>query len=281
MIFGFNDLLLAVEMIPKQSPYMMHFAVLFTVITILVTLINRFVQSINVVEHYNHELQHEIRRKTNDIEHSYQQVEQLTRKYTVAEERQRIMRDIHDGIGGQLVATLVSMEAGPVDQDQLKSNLKAALQDLRMVIDSLDYEAEDLPTLLGMLRMRLSDQLSHASLKLHWQVDDLPRLDNFGPANILNTMRIIQEAITNAIKHSGASNLTISTSQFIENGQHSVAVEVIDDGLGISADSPAQGRGLLNMQKRADLIGGKLTIKSSGGTKVRLELPLTSRLNGP
>ncbi|MGB1310374.1 MAG: 7TM diverse intracellular signaling domain-containing protein, partial [Leucothrix sp.] len=48
MIFGTNDLLLAVEHIPKQSPYMMHFAVLFTVLTIIITLINRFIQSINV-----------------------------------------------------------------------------------------------------------------------------------------------------------------------------------------------------------------------------------------
>lgn len=282
MVFGMNDLFLAIEVIPKQSPYMMHFAVLFTVITILVTLINRFVQSINVVEHYNQELQHEIRRKTDDMEHSYQQVQQLMRKYTVAEERQRIMRDIHDGIGGQLVATLVSMDAGPVDQQQLKSNLKLALQDLRMVIDSLDYEAEDLATLLGMLRMRLSNQLSNASLKLHWQVDDLPRINNFGPANVLNTMRIIQEAITNAIKHSGAKNLTISTHEPSENdGNQFARIEVADDGMGMSKEMRHQGRGLLNMQKRADLIGAKLSILDNAGTTIRLELPIDKQSNTP
>ena len=275
MIFGVNDLLLAIDIIPKQSPYLMHFAVLFTVVTIIVTLINRFVQSINVVEHYNQELQHEVRRKTDDMEHSYQQVQRLMRKYTVAEERQRLMRDIHDGIGGQLVAILVSMESGPVNKDQLKSNLKAALQDLRMVIDSLDDEAEDLPTLLGMLRMRLSGQFSNANLKLHWQVDDLPRIDNFGPANVLNTMRIIQEAITNVIKHSGANNLTISTSEFTgDDQQHYARIEVADDGKGMNPALPHEGRGLLNMKKRADLIGGRLTIESERGTKIRLELPI-------
>ena len=282
MIFGINDLLLAIDIIPKQSPYMMHFAVLFTVITIIITLISRFVQSINVVEHYNQELQHEIRRQTDDMEHSYQQVQQLMRKYTVAEERQRIMRDIHDGIGGQLVATLVSMESGPVNQEKLKLDLKAALQDLRMVIDSLDYEAEDLPTLLGMLRMRLSDQLSNASLKLRWRVDDLPRIDNFGPANVLNTMRIIQEAITNAIKHSGANNLTISTSEFSdENQQLYACIEVIDDGCGIAMVDRKDGRGLLNMQKRADLIGAKLTVVKDLGTRIKLEIPINKQPDTP
>jgi len=275
MIFGMNDLFLALGYIPKQSPYMMHFAVLFTVITIIVILINRFVQSMNVVEHYNQELQHEIRRKTDEMGRTYRQVQQLMRKYTVAEERQRIMRDIHDGIGGQLVATLVSMDAGPVNQEHLKSNLKAALQDLRMVIDSLDYEAEDLSTLLGMLRMRLSSQLSNANLKLHWQVDDLPRIDNFGPANVLNTMRIIQEAITNAIKHSGAKNLTISTSEFTGDEQIQYArIEVADDGIGIAADSNREGRGLLNMLKRADVIGAKLSLLNEKGTTIRLDLPI-------
>lgn len=282
MVFGINDLLLAAEHIPKQSPYMLHFAVLFTVITIIVTLINRFVQSINVVEHYNQELQHEIRHKTDEMEHSYRQVQQLMRKYTVAEERQRIMRDIHDGIGGQLVATLVSMDAGPVSQEHLKSNLKAALQDLRMVIDSLDYEAEDLPTLLGMLRMRLSEQLSNASLKLHWRVDDLPRVDNFGPANVLNTMRIIQEAITNAIKHSDAKNLTISTNEFTGDDQQQYAcIEVADDGRGIAIDKEREGRGLLNMQKRADIIGAKLSILNKNGTRIRLELPINKQPSAP
>ena len=282
MIFGINDLLLAVERIPKQSPYMMHFAVLFTVVTIIVTLVNRFVQSINVVEHYNQELQHEIRRKTDEMGRSYRQVQQLMRQYTVAEERQRIMRDIHDSIGGQLVATLVSMDAGPVSQEHLKSNLRAALQDLRMVIDSLDYEAEDLSTLLGMLRMRLSNQLSNASLKLHWQVDDLPRIENFGPANVLNTMRIIQEAITNAIKHSGAKNLTISTSEFTGDDQIKYArIQVADDGSGIAADSTQEGRGLLNMLKRADAIGAKLSLLNEKGTIVRLDLPIDKQPDTP
>ena len=280
MIFGLHDLLLAIEVIPKHSPYMMHFAVLFTVITIIGTLIQRFVQSINVVAHYNQELEQEIRLKTDDIEQSYQQVQQLMRKYTVAEERQRLMRDIHDGIGGQLVATLASMDAGTVSQDLLKSNLKAALQDLRMVIDSLDYEAEDLPTLLGMLRMRLSGQLSNANLTLHWQVEDLPRIDNFGPANVLNTMRIIQEAITNAIKHSDAKNLTISTSMIIgDDEQQYACIEVSDDGRGINPDSKAKGRGLLNMQKRADLVGAKLAMINSQGTKITLRIPINVQPN--
>ena len=286
LVFGMNDILLAIDFIPKQSPYMMHFAVLFTVVSLLIMLINRFVQSMNVVEHYNQELQHEISRKTDEIDKSYRQVQHLMRKYTVAEERQRIMRDIHDGIGGQLVATLVSMEGGPVNQAQLKSNLKGALQDLRMVIDSLDDEAEDLPTLLGMLRMRLSEQFANADMKLHWQVDDLPRMANFGPANVLNTMRIIQEAITNAIKHSGASNLTISTSEYTDDDQqHFARIEVADDGQGLDVSGDSKGRGLLNMQKRADLIGAKLTIvnadiaKGLTGTTVQLDLPIGGLLS--
>lgn len=276
MIYGMHDLILVLQLIPKQSPFMIHFAALLVVVVIATTLINRFVQSMNVVEHYNRELQNEVKRKTDDIEHGYRQVKQLTQKYTLAEERQRIMRDIHDGIGGQLVATLVSLESGNVSQEQIKANLKSALQDLRMVIDSLDYEAEDLPTLLGMLRMRLADQLANARLTLHWKVDDLPPITNFGPANVLNTMRIVQEAITNTLKHSRADNLTIETSIVNNaNDQQIARICIYDDGCG-TLPPRSSGRGLLNMQKRADLIGAKLRIDSrpGQGLQVTLEIPV-------
>ena len=276
MVFGPHDLLLALQVIPKQSPYMMHFAALLVIVVIGTTLITRFVQSMNVVEHYNRQLQAEVHRNTSDMEYSYRQVQKLMRKYTVAEERQRIMRDIHDGIGGQLVAILASLDSGEVAQTQLKADIKSALQDLRLVIDSLDEESDDLPTLLGMLRMRLSDQFANAKLKLHWKVEDLPRIDNFGPAKVLNTMRIIQEAITNAIKHSDADNLTISTELMSSDGGENYACIIVsDDGCGTLPDE-ARGRGLLNMQKRADQIGGDLHITANKGTgvSVRLEIPV-------
>ena len=276
MVFGPHDLLLALHLIPAQSPYMIHFAALLVIIVIATTLITRFVQSMNVVEHYNRQLQEEVHRNNTDMEYSYRQVQKLMRKYTVAEERQRIMRDIHDGIGGQLVAILASLDSGQVKQTQLKTDIKSALQDLRLVIDSLDEESDDLPTLLGMLRMRLSDQFANAKLKLHWKVEELPRIDNFGPAKVLNTMRIIQEAITNAIKHSDADNLTISTELVTHpNGLHYACIIVRDDGCG-TLPSDITGRGLLNMQKRADLIGGELHIEAhdNKGLSVRLEIPV-------
>ncbi|WP_181389707.1 sensor histidine kinase [Leucothrix pacifica] len=280
IVFGSHDLLLALEVLPKQSPYMIHFAALLVVVVIATTLITRFVQSMNVVEHYNRQLQAEVHRNTSDMEYSYRQVQKLMRKYTVAEERQRIMRDIHDGIGGQLVAILANLDSGKVAQTQLKADIKYALQDLRMVIDSLDEESDDLPTLLGMLRMRLSDQFANAKLKLHWRVEELPRIDNFGPAKVLNTMRIIQEAITNAIKHSDADNLTISTELISkQDGTQYACIIVNDDGCG-TLPTKVTGRGLLNMQKRADLIGGELFIDATinAGVSVRLEIPVSQHL---
>lgn len=279
MIFGVHDLLLSIQVIPKHSPYMIHFAVFLIIIVISTNLINRFVKSMNIAEHYNQELEKEIKLKTEEMEYSYGMLQQLTKKYSVAEERQRIMRDIHDGIGGQLVATLASIESGQINKKVLSTSLKSALQDLRLVIDSLDYEAEDLTTLLGMLRMRLSDQLSSASLKLHWKVEDLPRIDDFGPTNVLHTMRIVQEAITNALKHSRAQNLTVNTESIIKaDGLHYACITVTDDGLGADLAS-ALGRGLLNMKKRADLIGGHITFKTQTGMGmvVRLEIPVIQK----
>ncbi len=172
------------------------------------------------------------------------------------------MRDIHDGIGGQLVTTLAAIESPDMTMKGVKKNLKLALQDLRMVIDSLDGDSQDITTILGALRMRLGDLLEKANIELVWKVRDLPMLEEFGPENSLNIMRIIQEAITNVIKHSGATRLIISTYSMEKKGKVLAIVEVIDNGCGIN-EIIFSGRGMGNMKRRAQRMGASLNINSN------------------
>jgi signal transduction histidine kinase len=87
-------------------------------------------------------------------------------------------------------------------------------------------------------------------------------------------MRIVQEAITNVVKHAGAATVTVRTGESPgAGGAAGVFIEVADDGRGIAADAP-RGRGLANMARRASRIGGGLDVRSNGrGTTVRLWIP--------
>jgi signal transduction histidine kinase len=86
-------------------------------------------------------------------------------------------------------------------------------------------------------------------------------------------LRILQEAITNVVKHAGATEVRIST----RGGADGVTLAINDDGRGIATGHVA-GRGLANMQARARELGATLRVRSAGrGTEIELELPATPR----
>lgn len=272
--FGIHDLLATYAFLPPSSPYIMSISALLIILVISSLLIRRFVASLEVVEHYNESLQQQILQKETQLKQEYQKIQTLQKQQILNDERERMMRDIHDGIGGQLITTLAATDSPDATMSQVKENLKIALQDLRMVIDSLDGDAQDLTVILGTLRARLEVLLKQANIKLIWQVQDLPMLDEFGPEKALNTMRIVQEAITNVIKHSGASELTVSAYPEELEGKQVAVVTVADNGCGIpeSILTGSSGRGMGNMRNRAHQAGATFGASAGddGGTMVRL-----------
>ncbi len=181
------------------------------------------------------------------------------------------MRDMHDGIGGQLVSVITLLR----DYDEpvfirVREKVQNSLADLRLVIDSLDPLLSDLPTLLGMMRMRLVDQLQSANIELEWAVTELPEIKGMGPRHSLHIMRIVQEAISNSIKHSASKKMTLATG-VIDNQK--VYIDIIDYGH-TNGNTPSHTpRGINNMHYRAEQLGGELQIDHTDeGTSVRLLL---------
>jgi hypothetical protein len=124
--------------------------------------------------------------------------------------------------------------------------------------------------LLAALRGRLEPTLERRKIRFRWRVLDAPTPERFGPEQMLNLLRIVQEAITNAVRHGDPSVIEVATS--VDDGRLVIAVR--DDGRGLPRRLQ-RGRGLANMERRAQEIGGLLHITSNGeGTLVELRLPL-------
>jgi signal transduction histidine kinase len=249
---------------------------LIPMVAVVVTgwlMLSRLVESLRDAETLNRELEARVGAKHAELEQNYARLRELERDRAVAGERERIMHDMHDGMGGQLVSTLAMVEAGTADQTQITEALRAALDDLRIVIDSLDPYEQDLLGALATVRSRLAPRLARHGLAMRWLVSDLPPLDRFGPEMSLQAMRIVQEAITNAVKHAGAQTITVETGEAREDDDDGVFVEIRDDGGGLR-DPVRPGRGLANMRRRADRLGGRVRVESDGqGTVVRLWIP--------
>jgi len=205
-----------------------------------------------------------------------EQVEQLA----VADERNRLSRELHDSLGHRLTVAVVQLEGAqrlvPSDPDRagrmigtVREQMKEALADLRRTLQALRSPAEDdLP--LGPALSKLTRQFQEATgLPVHLHVaPDLPHLTD----PLRHTLyRGAQEALTNAQRHAGARQVWVALAP--ENGGLRLTVD--DDGHGLPADR-TDGLGLRGLRERADAVGGLLALGPSpqGGAQVRLTVPV-------
>jgi len=202
----------------------------------------------------------------------------------VAEERTRIARELHDVVAHRV--SLMTVQAGAaktVAADDLEGAVQAmeaveeagrqALSELRHLLDVLRPEAEvdGLGPQPGLADVpRLVDQFEEAGLDVSLTMDDgrtdiLARVD-------LSAYRIVQEALTNVLKHAGP---TARTEVRIRTDNHGVAIEVLDDGHGDTI-LPGSGQGIVGMRERAHLLGGSLEAgpRPDGGFQVVAHLPI-------
>ena len=276
--FGLHDILVVNHLLPRQEGLIIQYSAIAPAALFSWFLLRSFVRSVDRAEQLAATLEQRVQDKQRQLQLQYEQLGAMQRQQVLAEERERIMRDMHDGIGGQLVSliTLLQEQSGEVFK-RIRERLQFSLTDLRMVIDSLDPMLNDLPTLLGMMRMRFNDQLETAGIDLHWAVTELPEISNMSPRRSLHIMRIVQEAITNAVKHSGTDRIKLSTGTDEAAGK--VFIEVADYGggqAGFETASASGGRGIKNMHYRAQQVAGDLQfISAPSGVTVRLLLDVT------
>jgi signal transduction histidine kinase len=211
--------------------------------------------------------------------------EELVR--TREEERRRLRRDLHDGLGPTLAAGILQLQVAldlirtdPDAAERILSRLafeaKRVVEDIRRLVEALRPPALDQLGLVCAIQERAShfgrprrDEAHSGTLQVKVEADgDLQGL----PAAVeVAAYRIVCEALNNASRHGGASVCSVRLSLWGE----ALGVEVLDDGRGLAADYRG-GVGLASMRERAAELGGTCVIASapSGGTVVRARLPL-------
>jgi signal transduction histidine kinase len=194
------------------------------------------------------------------------------------EERRRIHRDLHDGLGPQLATLSVKLDAArnylsadPAASDRLLKELKGqvqdAIQDVRGLVYALRPPALDQLGLAAALREYAAQQNANGMQV----IVEAPDLHNLPAAVEVAVYRIALEALTNAVRHSKASRCSI----LITAGEQ-LCLEIEDDGVGINAGSPV-GVGLSSMRERTIELGGEFQLQSGPrkGTSLSIRLPLS------
>lgn len=248
--------------------------VLFTILATGAAVIEHYMAATCELQRLNAELEHRLAEKSEEIRSTYARVEEAKREWAQMSERQRILADLHDGVGASLVGLLRHVQSGSADRASIERRVQEVLQEMRIAIDALQPRDGDLAAVLGALRYRLDDIIRSSGVRLVWEVEELPEVGGLKPSTVFALQRIVLEAITNALKHSGAQVLRLRARAC--NGE--VEVHIEDDGHGFETSRHAAGLGLANMRARAQRIGARLRIYShpGNGTIVRLSLPRAS-----
>jgi signal transduction histidine kinase len=193
-----------------------------------------------------------------------------------AEERQRVVRDLHDGAQQRLVHSVINMKLA---LRELDPGDKAAQEFLAGALDHAEKANSELRELAhgilpgvltsGGLRAGVEALVSRSSLPV---TIDVSR-KRLSPAIEATAYFLVSEALTNVVKHSGAKRAEVSTH--CEEG--ALRVEVRDDGVG-GAD-PARGTGLTGLADRVEALGGTIEITSpaGSGTAVLIKIPIEHR----
>jgi signal transduction histidine kinase len=278
LLLGVHDLFLLAGWARPEHIFLMPYATLLTLASFLYAVQRRYIGALSEVELLNRQQGERLLAQSTELQAQYERLREAERQQALLLERQRLMQDMHDGLGSSLLSAMVAVEQGSMEQDKVVEVLRECVDDLRLVIDSLEPVAHDLVALLATMRYRLGKRLQAGGLVLEWDVQDLPLLEWLEPPDALHVLRLMQEALSNVLKHARATRVRMVT----RNHARYVEIRVEDDGDGFDISTAQMGRGLKSQQRRAQRLGGSLRIDSSvgHGTRLSLRLPVI-RLKAP
>lgn len=275
---GFADWLMQSNFIGMENVFLTKYASIGLVFVFWYIMLRRYVDALRTVEAAKDNLAQRLKEREAELADSYERLREIEQRQMLSQERQRLMQDMHDGLGSSLVCALRVVEHGRMNESEVAQVLQGCIEDLQLAIDSMEPVEADLLLLLATLRYRLGPRLESTGIALRWEVKDVPKLDWLDPKNSLHILRILQEAFTNIIKHTHATDICVATR--VENDY--VMVTITDNGQGFALENALKsgGKGLSNQIRRAEAIGAEVTFDSSdAGTCFTLRLPIKRKLS--
>ncbi|WP_052738488.1 7TM diverse intracellular signaling domain-containing protein [Robbsia andropogonis] len=273
VVAGAHDLLTWMNIL-SDNLYINALTSQVQIVCIGFALANDFVANIRRVERFNEDLQLKVEEVRQGLESTLKRQYELQLANARLNERLNLAHDLHDGLGGTLVSSIALLEQkGELPAERFLPILKELRDDLRIIIDtSSQATASDhgLQAVLIPMRHRWTRLLEAQNIDCHWNITGLASCRLPAGSN-LELMRILQESLTNVMKHSGASRVDVTWCAV----PHQLILIVQDNGIGFprNDDSPSFGAGLLSIAKRVRRCEGTVRFDNRDGACVTVIVP--------
>ena len=252
------------------------------IVTLMTMLLaGQLTQQMRSVERFNHDLEQGVARARADLAQALQREHAQALVHTKLQERMQIAHDLHDGLGGSLMRSmaLVELAQQPLPNERVLSLLKVLRDDLRQVIDQGSSAGAQVPETpvqwVAPLRHRFTRIFDEMGVTSHWNMPSQWQ----GMPNALQCLgltRLMEEALSNTIKHSRARHVRVQCTQ-LQPDVLRLCIE--DDGVGFDVQAVQHAGlsvGMRSMAARAERMGGTLEVESgAAGTVVTVVLALS------
>jgi signal transduction histidine kinase len=263
------------DLLPLPKIHVIHFTMPFLFVVIGVRLIQMFVRALSRAESANEELEQRVAEKSSEIEKSYAQLTELRTAQAQQQERQRIASDLHDDLGAKLL-TIAQASQYAGDRERVATMARQALDEMRLSVRGLTGEPAPAADVLADWRAETVTRLSTAGFTPQWEAAEPPAGLVLPARTHVQLTRVLREAVSNAIRHSGGSRCRVRIAM---NGG-AVHLEVEDDGRGLSdpKSRSGSGHGLANIERRVRNLAGRHAFRTGpmGGTLLDVVVPLES-----
>jgi signal transduction histidine kinase len=275
-ILGAAALVLLLEMtvqlrlIPQPQLQLTHFVMPILFLAIGARLLQVFAHALKAAEANRSTLEDRVKEITAEIERNFTQLSELRVEQVTEKERKRIAADLHDDLGAKLLTIIHTS-----DSERISTLAREALEEMRLSVRGLTGRPVRLADALADWRAETVLRLGQASIETDWK-GPAEEIEHLLPARAyVQTTRILREAVSNIIKHSGASHCKVRSSV----GERDFGLLVQDNGKGIPMELDGKldrGHGMSSMKHRAKQLAGQCLVESGPGygTVIRLTLPL-------
>ncbi|MDR7335598.1 ATP-binding protein [Roseateles asaccharophilus] len=205
-----------------------------------------------------------------EVERSHSQLAEQKLEQVTERERKRIAADLHDDLGAKLLTIVHTSES-----DRISTLAREALEEMRLSVRGLTGKPVHLIDAMGDWRAEVVSRLGQANILAEWKSPAEDIEHTFQARSYVQTTRILRESVSNIIKHSGATNATISAA--VQDGDFILTIQ--DNGQGIPTELDGRldrGHGMASMKSRAKQMHGQCLVESGPGwgTVIRLTIPL-------
>ena len=256
------------------------FSGLLVISLVMLLLGAQLMQRVRSVERFNRALEQGVSEARAQLAQALAREHTRALEHTRLQERIQLAHDLHDGLGGSLIRSIALVEQAPqpLPNERVLSLLKMLRDDLRQVIDQGSSAGAQVPATpvqwAAPLRHRFTRILDEMGVTSLW---DMPPHWQGRPSALqcLGLTRLVEEALSNTIKHSRARQVRVQCTQ-PQGGALCLRIE--DDGVGFDVEAVRHAGlsvGMRSMMARAERIGGALeVVSSSAGTKLTVKLAL-------